>query len=165
MKRVTLFSIVASIGVLALSACGGNSNGSQDSATDQPAPAEEAAAAVEEPAGPAADVAFADLTGNADAGKQVFAVCTTCHVVEEGMNRVGPSLYNIVGREAGSVEGFNYTDANKNSGLVWTPEQLFTYLEDPQAAIPGTRMAFPGVKDPQDRADLIAYVESVSATE
>lgn len=104
---------------------------------------------------------YASLTGNADAGKRVFVKCRACHVVEEGQNRVGPSLYGIVGREAGSVEGFNYSEANANSGITWTEEVMFEYLENPQEYIPGTRMIFPGLPSAQDRADVIAYLKSV----
>ena len=76
------------------------------------------------------------------------------------MNRVGPSLAGVVGREAGTVEGYNYTPANANSGITWTPEKLFQYLENPQRVVPGTKMAFAGLSDGQDRADVIAYLES-----
>jgi cytochrome c len=75
---------------------------------------------------------------------------------------VGPSLYQIVGRESGTVTGFKYSAANQNSDIVWTEENLFTYLENPQASIPGTIMAFPGLRNPQDRADVIAYLKNPS---
>lgn len=141
--------------VLALAACGGKQ-------PEAEAPAEEAVeevAEVEAPE-PPADVAFADLTGDAAAGETVFAQCRTCHLVEEGKNGVGPSLYGIVGRASGSIEGFKYSDANANSGLTWTPEVMFEYLEAPREFMPGTRMAFPGLKNPQDRADVIAYLDA-----
>lgn len=105
---------------------------------------------------------YQSLTGDPRAGQRVFAQCMTCHVVQEGQNRVGPSLYNIIGREAGTIEGFRYSDANKNSGIIWTEPTMFAYLENPQAFIPGTIMAFPGVPDPQDRADVIAYIKQES---
>ncbi len=160
---------------LALAACGGSESSAPAPA---PAPAEAAApepAATETPAEPAAETPatteaaapaaaggsdYASYTGDAAKGKRVFAQCMTCHAVQEGRNNVGPSLYQIVGRTAGSVEGFKYSDANKGSGIVWTEEQLFTYLENPQATIPGTIMAFPGLKNPQDRADVIAYLKN-----
>ncbi|EAQ27809.1 cytochrome c family protein [Erythrobacter sp. NAP1] len=148
-------SAVAVPGMLALAACGGAP------ANEEPADAEEVAE-VEEPAEEEVpmDVAFADLTGDASAGETVFAQCRTCHLVEEGKNGVGPSLYGVIGREAGSIEGFNYSDANANSGITWTPEVMFEYLEAPREYMPGTRMAFPGLKDPQDRADVIAYLDA-----
>lgn len=157
--RKIILSTVAMTGLVALSACGGGN-------APEEAPAEtettaEAEPVAEEPAPePAADVAFADLTGDAAAGATVFAQCRTCHLIEEGKNGVGPSLYGVVGRAAGSIEGFNYSDANKGSGLTWTPEVLFEYLEAPREYMPGTRMAYPGLKDPQDRADLIAYLQT-----
>ena len=103
-----------------------------------------------------------DLPGDAEAGKKVFAKCMTCHSVDAGVNKVGPTLHGVVGRHSGSVEGYSYSDANKNSGITWTPEELYVYLADPQATIPGTKMAFPGLKDPQDRANVIAYLQTQS---
>ena len=105
---------------------------------------------------------YDSLTGDAAQGRRVFAKCMACHSVQEGQNRVGPSLYGIIGREAGSVEGFNYSEANANSGITWTEEVMFEYLEAPQEYIPGTRMIFPGLPKAQDRADVIAYLKSAS---
>jgi cytochrome c len=129
-----------------------------DAAAPAPAPAADAAAA------PAVTPAvatenFADFTGNASAGKVVFIQCQACHSLKEGENRVGPSLYNKIGATAGQVAGFKYSDANKNSGIVWTEEKLFEYLKNPRATIPGTTMAFAGIPDPQKRADLIAFLK------
>ena len=157
MRKIVL-NTVALTGMFALAACGGAP------ANEEPADAEETAEAEAEPE-PAeeevpADVAFADLTGDAAAGETVFAQCRTCHLVEEGKNGVGPSLYGVIGREAGSIEGFNYSDANANSGITWTPEVMFEYLEAPREYMPGTRMAYPGLKNPQDRADVIAYLDA-----
>lgn len=105
---------------------------------------------------------YAAFTGDATAGKRVFVKCLACHVVAEGQNRVGPSLYGIIGRPAGSIAGFNYSAANKNSGITWTEQVMFEYLKNPQAYIPGTKMVFPGLPSGQDRADVIAYLKSVS---
>ncbi len=104
---------------------------------------------------------YAALTGDANKGKRVFTQCMSCHAVAEGQNRAGPSLYGIVGRPAGSVERFRYSRANADSGIVWTEDSLFAYLENPQAYVPGTTMAFRGLRKPQDRADVIAYLKSV----
>jgi cytochrome c len=112
--------------------------------------------------GGAATIQVAGYTGNAEDGQVVFRKCMACHVVQEGMNRVGPSLYKIIGREAGSVEGYNYSQANANSGVTWTPEVMFEYLEDPRGFMPGTKMAFAGLPKPQDRADVIAYLKAES---
>jgi cytochrome c len=131
--------------------------------------AEDAAGAMEDAAGAAQDAAadassdgplvIAGLTGDPEAGRRVFARCRSCHVLEEGVNRVGPSLYGIFGRETGSVEGFRYSDANANAGITWTGETMFEYLENPREYIPGTIMSFPGLRDPQDRVDVIAYMK------
>jgi len=152
-------------------------NATRNAASNASDSADQAAGAVEDAVADAADEVnataaamqdsgggdseYASLTGDADRGKRVFARCMACHTVQEGQNRVGPSLYGIVGREAGSVEGFNYSDANANSGITWTEEVMFEYLEAPQEYIPGTRMIFPGLPSAQDRADVIAYLKSV----
>jgi len=155
MRKIVL-STIALTSLIAVSACG-------ESPASQEAPAEEETTAeVEAPVAeePAIDVAFADLTGDAAAGETIFVQCKTCHLLEEGKNGVGPSLYGVIGRAAGSIEGFNYSDANAGSGITWTPDIMFEYLEAPREYLPGTRMAYPGLKDAQDRADLIAYLET-----
>ena len=125
------------------------------------APAEEPAATEEADAsGGDGQIMVAGLTGNPEAGARVFARCRSCHVLDEGVNRNGPSLYGIIGRTAGSVEGFRYSPANADSGIVWTEEIMFEYLENPREYIPGTYMAFPGLRAPQDRADVIAYIQT-----
>lgn len=163
--QLKYLSAIAAVSLLA--ACGGS---------DTPAPADEPDAAGET-AGDTADAAeapapTADSTDTLDGttlasftpdvahGEQVFAQCQTCHVLEEGVNRVGPSLAGIVGRAAGTVEGYNYTPANANSGITWTPEKMFQYLENPARVVPGTKMAFAGLPDGQDRADVIAYLQA-----
>jgi cytochrome c len=103
---------------------------------------------------------FAELTGDAAAGKTVFIQCQACHSLKEGENRVGPSLHKVIGAPAGHVPDFRYSDANKGSGIVWTEEKLFEYLENPRAMVPGTTMAFAGIADPQKRANLIAYLKA-----
>ena len=96
-------------------------------------------------------------------GEQVFKKCAACHRIGEGAkNLVGPQLNGIVGRKAGTVEGFNYSEANKKAatdGLMWTDEVLLKYLENPVAFMPGTKMSFAGVKDETDRKDVIAYLK------
>jgi len=101
---------------------------------------------------------FASFTGNAVNGEAVFMQCRACHDLVQ--NRIGPPLHGVVGHKVGAVPGFPYSDAAKNSGIVWTPEKLFQYLEKPQRVIPGTRMTFAGISDPQKRADVIAYLKA-----
>jgi cytochrome c len=102
--------------------------------------------------------------GKVEDGAEVFKKCRACHDVgPDAKNKVGPLLNDILGRHAGSIEGFNYSDANKAAGakgLVWTDEVLFKYLENPLSFMPGTKMAFAGLKDEQDRRDVIAYLKS-----
>lgn len=130
-------------------------------AADAAAPAADAAV-VPAAATTAAGEDYAAFTGDADAGKKVFVKCLACHSVVEGQNKVGPSLYGIVGRSAGSIPGFNYSAANKNSGITWTEDVMFAYLKAPQQYIKGTKMVFPGLPSGQDRADVIAYLKSVA---
>jgi cytochrome c len=105
---------------------------------------------------------LASFTGDAAAGKLVFAQCRTCHVTDAGVNKTGPSLAGIIGRKAGSVPGFSYSPANSASGITWTKEKLFQYLEKPQRVIPKTKMIFAGLPDAQKRANVIAYLENPS---
>ena len=100
--------------------------------------------------------------GDPAKGEKVFRKCKACHAVEEGKNKVGPSLYAIVGRDAGSVDGFKYSDAMMESGLVWDAANIDGYLADPKGFIPKNKMAFAGLKKEQDRADVIAYLESLN---
>ena len=133
------------------------------------APAETPAPATETPAGPPAatlialeitDASGAQLSGDTERGRRIFAQCATCHSPEQGVNRVGPSLFGVIGRHSGTIPGFRYSDANRNSGITWTEQELFNYLENPRAKIPGTIMAFNGLRNPQQRADVIAYLKA-----
>lgn len=159
MKRNFLMGAAALASLATLSACGGNK------AEQAPAPAATETAAAAAPAAAPAPAAgekleYASFTTDVAAGEKVFALCRSCHVLDEGVNRVGPSLYNVVGRASGSVAGFSYSDANKNSGVTWSEDVLFEYLKDPKGFMPGTKMTFPGIKDDQDRANLVAYLAS-----
>ena len=105
--------------------------------------------------------AYAQSTGDATKGKSVFRQCSVCHSDKEGENRVGPSLFGVYGRKAGEAPAFSYSKAVKDSGISWNDDNLSKYLENPQQVIKGTRMAFPGLKKPEDRADVIAYLKSL----
>jgi cytochrome c len=100
--------------------------------------------------------------GDPDKGATVFKRCAACHVVDKPQNRVGPSLHGLFGRKAGSVEGFKYSDAMKNADITWDEAQLDKYLENPKGDIPGNKMAFPGLKKPEERADVIAYLKQAA---
>ena len=98
---------------------------------------------------------------DAAAGEKVFAVCKACHQVgDTAKNAVGPVLNGLFGRKAGSVEGYSYSDANKKSGITWTDEEFTKYIQDPKGVVPGTKMAFAGIEDPQKIKDLIAYLHT-----
>ncbi len=102
--------------------------------------------------------------GNAEHGKAVFNQCKICHAVGPSAKAgVGPEQNNVAGSAAGSRPGYNYSPAMKEAGqkgLIWTPENLNKFLDNPKAMVPGTKMVFPGLKSAQDRADVIAYLET-----
>lgn len=100
--------------------------------------------------------------GDAAAGEKLFVKCKTCHTLEAGKNKVGPSLAGLMGRPAASVADFNYSDAMKASGLTWDEANLDAYLADPKGKVPGNKMVFPGMKKPEDRANLIAYLKQAA---
>lgn len=109
----------------------------------------------------AAVVAAAEtVTGDAAKGTRTFkSKCGGCHTYEEGdRNRTGPNLWGVIGRERGAVEGFRYSTAMKESGGVWTPENLSAFIENPRSNMPGTKMTYKGLGKPQDRANVVAYI-------
>ncbi len=102
---------------------------------------------------------------DAAAGEKVFTQCRACHQVgENAKNAVGPVLNGLFGRQSGSVEGYNYSPANKNSGLTWDKATFRDYIKDPRAKIPGTKMIYAGLKDEQRVTDLIAYLKQFDAS-
>jgi cytochrome c len=99
---------------------------------------------------------------DAIAGEKLFRIdCSICHSPQPGRNLVGPSLFNVVNRHSGEVPNFHYSEANRNSGLTWTVSTLDRYLTAPRDLVPGTKMAFPGLKDAKQRADVIAYLKTL----
>lgn len=116
-----------------------------------------------EPAEEVAEVPFAEVLAAADAGKgeKVFGKCKACHKLEEGANGTGPYLYGVVGRNVGSVDGFGYSGKLTAAADVWSPENLNSFLESPRGFAPGTTMSFAGLKKLQDRANLIAYLQTI----
>ncbi len=108
----------------------------------------------------AASATAASAAGDAAAGEARFRVCKVCHQIgENARNFVGPELNGVVGRKAGSVPGYNYSDANKKSGLTWDEATLAKYLRNPRTVVPGTKMAFPGMASDDDVANVIAYLK------
>ena len=94
------------------------------------------------------------------AGKTSFNKCLACHAIGEGAkNKVGPELNGINGRKSGTAPGYNYSDANKNSGITWDEATFKEYIKDPKAKIPGTKMIFAGIKNEKEIADLIAFLK------
>ena len=176
MRSALPLSAIATASLLVLAACSpGEKTAAAPEAVEAPAATvEPAAPATETPAAapaPAAEAAapaagavlqVGGLTGDATKGAVVFNQCKSCHAIEAGVNRVGPSLHGVVGRKAGAVEGFRYSAASKASTAVWTEETLFAYLENPRKFMPGTTMSFVGLRQPQQRADVVAYLKSQS---
>jgi cytochrome c len=102
--------------------------------------------------------------GDAAGGEQVFKQCLPCHSVGPGAkNKVGPVLNGLDARKSGSIEGFSYSEANKNSGITWNEASFKDYIKDPRAKIPGTKMIFPGVKDEKAADNLWAYLKQFGA--
>lgn len=148
-----------------ISACGGQ--------TEKTAPKSdivkpESKPMANKPSGDGAKV-FASLPtpyneANYDNGKRVYRLCVSCHLLKkEGGHRVGPNLHGIIGRQAGSVDGFRFSRVVIESDIVWTPEKIDEWLSNPRSFLPGNRMSFSGVRKPEDRQDVIAYIMHESA--
>ncbi len=102
--------------------------------------------------------------GDASAGKKVYNKCKACHTTEEGgKHRVGPNLHGVIGRAAGTAEGFKFSPAMKASGITWDEAKLGEFLTKPKNVVPKTKMAFPGIKKPADLENLLAYLKEVTA--
>jgi cytochrome c len=100
------------------------------------------------------------LAQDLKAGENSFKKCLPCHAVgEAAKNKVGPVLNGLEGRKSGTIEGYSYTEANKNSGIVWSAETFADYIKDPRAKIPGTKMIFAGIKNDAEIASLWAYLK------
>ncbi len=101
---------------------------------------------------------------DADAGKTVFNKCLPCHAIGEGAtNKVGPALNGLDGRKAGTYPNYSYSDANKNSGITWNEAEFKDYIRSPRAKIPNTKMAFVGLTNDKDIADIWAYISQFKA--
>lgn len=98
---------------------------------------------------------------NLEKGKKYFKKCKACHSIEEGKKKLGPSLFGIVGREAGSVEGFRYSKPMAAADFIWNEETLTGFLKNPKKYMKGTKMSFPGVRKEADMANLLAYLNTL----
>jgi cytochrome c len=102
---------------------------------------------------------------DAASGEKIFVQCKACHQIgENAKNAVGPVLNGLFGRKAGTIEGFSYSSANKNSGITWDEATFREYIKDPKAKIPGTKMIFPGLKDPKQIDDIVAFLKQFDST-
>jgi len=158
-------SIAAMGAGLLLTACGGGETESATPAaetqtsTEAPAPAATPAAAEADTSEAFAALPEPYKSADYNRGRRTFKLCQSCHTLNEGgQNLVGPNLYGIFGKEIGAVEGFTYSPAVQESDIVWTPEILAEWLESPRNFLPGNRMAFAGVRKPDDRTAVIAYI-------
>ncbi|MDG4647117.1 cytochrome c family protein [Roseibacterium sp. SDUM158017] len=124
---------------------------------DENAPADDA------PEEEVVEVAFADVYASADpaAGERLWRQCQACHALQQGQNGVGPYLYGVVGRDKAAVDGFSYSDALSSMEGDWTPENLSGFIENPREYAPGTAMSYAGMRDVEDRANLIAYLATI----
>jgi len=140
----------------------------EDTAAEDPvAEATEPQADTSDTGGEGAETLQATIAmGDPAAGESLFRQCSACHMIgENASNRLGPALTGVVGRLAGSVEGFRYSsamEAKGEEGMIWTGPVLRDYLEDPRSYVPGTRMAYNGLRDEQDRNDLVSYLATFS---
>ncbi len=109
------------------------------------------------------EIDFSEVYASADAaeGEGLFRACGSCHKLEDGANAVGPHLYDLVGRDIAAVDGFAYSDALASLEGAWTPEELSAFLENPAGYAAGTKMSYRGMADVEDRANLIAYLDTI----
>ncbi len=171
MRRLVATALAVTLAA-GLSACGksrtqSENQGAQSASTEQPANPQATQGAALTPdemkkvqATLPAPYSSADLAN----GQAKFAFCSACHTVTPGgPNMTGPNLHGVVGRKAGTAPDFNYSDAVKNAGFTWDADHLDKWLAGPQAFLPGTKMTYPGMKDPKDRTDVIAWLMVNSA--
>jgi cytochrome c len=110
----------------------------------------------------AGDIARAQDDHEAEEGAKMFKrICFICHTSEAGKNKIGPSLFGVIGRKAGTVPSFAYSEAMKSSGITWDDQTIDKYIEDPKKFVPGNKMAYAGVKKKDERKEIIAYLKTL----
>jgi cytochrome c len=163
MRRLVATSLALAL-VAALGGCGKSSTEGQRQGGEAASTPPAAALTPEEMKKVQATLPAPYDTADLANGEAKFALCASCHTITPGgPNMTGPNLHSVVGRKAGTEANYNYSDAVKNAGFTWDAEHLSTWLTKPSAMLPGTRMTFIGIKDPKDRADVIAYLMVNSA--
>ena len=165
-----LTSSLAVAAIVLLTACGGSDAPANDTPAEEAppakAPAEAAPAAAPAEAAVDAVSPFAALpapynTADYARGRRTWKLCQSCHIkAEGGGNLVGPNLHGLFGREAGTLEGFAYSPALQEADFIWTPDKVDHWLENPRTFLPGNRMTFAGVRKPDDRLAVVAYLMS-----
>jgi cytochrome c len=157
--RISVLVLAAATAAV-LTGCGQNSSQSDQTA----APAAPAQATPDQVKTLLAQLPAPYKTGDIVSGKSRFTQCAACHTTAQGgPNLTGPNLYGIFGRKAGSVDGFAYSDAMKAAGWTWDAAHIDTWITNPHAVLATTKMSFPGLKDPKDRIDVIAYLKTVTS--
>lgn len=165
MRRLVVTSVALSLAAV-LAGCGKSSTQSQEQSAAQSSAPEQAAPALtpEEAKKVQATLPAPYDTADLANGEARFAMCASCHsIAPGGPNMTGPHLHGVVGRKAGAVADYNYSDAIKNAGFSWDAAHLDKWITNPREDLPGTKMSFVGMKDPKDRADVIAYLMVNSA--
>ena len=156
MRRLGL-TLIATAAVITLTGCGKSSTGAPN--TDQAAAPATAAPTAEQVKALQATLPTPYNTADLDNGQAKFALCSSCHTLSQGGPMMtGPNLYAILGEKAGVRAGFKFSDGMAAAGFTWDAAHLDTWITDPKAMIPGTKMSFAGLKDPKDRTDVIAYL-------
>lgn len=108
------------------------------------------------------DATGVSFTGDATAGQTKFGPCAACHKLEANKNGVGPSLHGVFGRKAGTAAGYTFSPAMKKFGTAWDAQLIADYIENPRKIVPGTKMSYAGMKKPQDRANVVAYIKKAT---
>lgn len=165
MRSLGLTAMAVALSAAALAGCNKPASNTQTETTTSPS-TETATTTPAEPTEAQKKAAVASLpapynTADLDDGEAKFAICKSCHTLTQGgPDMTGPNLYGIFGRKVASKPGFNYSDALKAQNFTWDAQHLDTWLTDPKAMVPDTRMTFPGFKDPKDRIDVIGYLKA-----